>query len=76
MSVPFAGPAGHGIVLSGAADELRAFVDRTGIPVVTTLLGIGALPASHPLAFGMIVITGIANLVYIVLRSRAERWIK
>jgi acetolactate synthase-1/2/3 large subunit len=52
--------AGHGILLSGAADELRAFVDRTGIPVVTTLLGIGALPASHPLAFGMIGMHGEA----------------
>lgn len=30
----------------------------------------------YAIAFGMIVITGIANLVYIVLRSRAERWIK
>ena len=28
------------------------------------------------LAFGMIVITGLANLVYLVLRARAERWIK
>jgi putative spermidine/putrescine transport system permease protein len=30
----------------------------------------------YALAFGMIVITGIANLIYIVLRSRAERWLK
>jgi putative spermidine/putrescine transport system permease protein len=30
----------------------------------------------YALAFAMIVITGIANLVYIVLRARAERWIK
>ena len=30
----------------------------------------------YAIAFGMIVITGIANLVYIVLRARAERWIK
>ncbi|MFO1151499.1 MAG: ABC transporter permease subunit [Alsobacter sp.] len=30
----------------------------------------------YAIAFGMIVITGIANLIYIVLRSRAERWLK
>jgi acetolactate synthase-1/2/3 large subunit len=45
--------AGHGIILSGAYDALRAFAERTGIPVITTLLGISALPESHPLALGM-----------------------
>lgn len=30
----------------------------------------------YALAFGMIVITGIANTIYIVLRSRSEKWIK
>ena len=30
----------------------------------------------YALAFGMIVITGIANFIYIWLRTRAERWIK
>ena len=30
----------------------------------------------YAIAFGMIVVTGIANIVYIVLRTRAERWIK
>ncbi|MBD3763579.1 MAG: ABC transporter permease subunit [Rhodobacterales bacterium] len=30
----------------------------------------------YAIAFGMIVLTGIANLVYIVLRTRAERWLK
>lgn len=30
----------------------------------------------YALAFGMIVITGISNAVYVVMRSRAERWIK
>jgi acetolactate synthase-1/2/3 large subunit len=45
--------AGHGIVLSGAYAELRALAERTGIPVITTLLGISGLPASHPLYLGM-----------------------
>ena len=45
--------AGHGVILSGAYDELRALAERTGIPVITTLLGISALPESHPLHLGM-----------------------
>ncbi len=45
--------AGHGIILSGAYDALRAFAERTGIPVVTTLLGISAFPESHPLSLGL-----------------------
>jgi acetolactate synthase-1/2/3 large subunit len=45
--------AGHGVVLSGAEAELRALAEKTGIPVVTTLLGIGSLPETHPLSLGM-----------------------
>jgi putative spermidine/putrescine transport system permease protein len=30
----------------------------------------------YALALGMIVITGIANVIYIVVRARAERWLK
>jgi acetolactate synthase-1/2/3 large subunit len=45
--------AGHGIVLSSAYNELRAFAEKTGIPVITTLLGISAFPESHPLHLGM-----------------------
>jgi acetolactate synthase-1/2/3 large subunit len=45
--------AGHGVLLSDATAELRALAERTGIPVVTTLLGISAFPDSHPLHLGM-----------------------
>jgi acetolactate synthase I/II/III large subunit len=45
--------AGHGVILSGAFQVLRVLAERTGIPVITTLLGISALPESHPLALGM-----------------------
>jgi acetolactate synthase-1/2/3 large subunit len=45
--------AGHGVILSGAYDELRQLAERTGIPVITTLLGISAFPESHPLHLGM-----------------------
>jgi acetolactate synthase-1/2/3 large subunit len=52
--------AGHGVLLSGASRELRAFAERTAIPVAMTLLGIGALPASHPLNLGMMGMHGEA----------------
>jgi acetolactate synthase-1/2/3 large subunit len=45
--------AGHGIVLSNAYDELRAFAEKTNIPVITTLLGLSAIPEQHPLFIGM-----------------------
>ena len=45
--------AGHGVILSDAYDELRELAERTGIPVITTLLGISAFPESHPLHLGM-----------------------
>ena len=52
--------AGHGILLSGAMAEVRELVDRTGIPVTLTLLGLGAFPASHPLNLGMMGMHGEA----------------
>jgi acetolactate synthase-1/2/3 large subunit len=45
--------AGHGILLADAYEELRALAERTGIPVITTLLGISGFPESHPLHLGM-----------------------
>jgi acetolactate synthase I/II/III large subunit len=52
--------AGHGILLSGAMQELRDFAERGSIPVAMTLLGIGGLPASHPLNLGMMGMHGEA----------------
>ena len=45
--------AGHGVILANAEDELLRLVDGAQIPAVTTLLGIGALPETHPLCLGM-----------------------
>jgi acetolactate synthase-1/2/3 large subunit len=45
--------AGHGIILSNAYDELKAFAEKTTIPVITTLLGLSAFPDTHPLFIGM-----------------------
>jgi len=54
--------AGHGIILSGAMDEVRTFAEKTNIPVGLTLLGLGAFPASHPLSLGMMGMHGEAWL--------------
>src|SRR5271169_4342424 len=52
--------AGHGIIISGAMQEVREFAERAGIPVALTLLGIGAFPAPHPLNLGMMGMHGEA----------------
>lgn len=45
--------AGHGIVESGAEQEVLAFAEARQIPIASTLLGLGAIPAEHPLSLGM-----------------------
>ncbi|MBC8163156.1 MAG: biosynthetic-type acetolactate synthase large subunit [Roseiflexaceae bacterium] len=45
--------AGNGVQMSGGVAELRELAERTGIPVITTLHGIGAFPEDHPLSIGM-----------------------
>ncbi len=52
--------AGHGIMLSGATDVVRRFAERANIPIAMTLLGIGGIPASHPLNLGMMGMHGEA----------------
>jgi acetolactate synthase-1/2/3 large subunit len=44
---------GHGVILSDAYDEVRALAERTGMPVITTLLGISGFSEAHPLHLGM-----------------------
>ncbi len=45
---------GQGVIIARAEKELRAFVEKTGIPAAWTLLGLSALPTSHPLNVGML----------------------
>ncbi len=52
--------AGGGVIYSDAADELRRFVEATGIPVGMTQAGTGSLVWSHPLNLGAIGATGTA----------------
>lgn len=42
--------AGGGVVMSDASSQLRELAERLQIPVATTLMGIGAMPADHPLS--------------------------
>ncbi len=46
--------AGGGVHLSDAAKELRDFAHKCGIPVVSTLMGLGVMPTDDPLYFGMV----------------------
>jgi acetolactate synthase I/II/III large subunit len=52
--------AGHGIILSDATDLVRQLAERAHIPIAMTLLGIGGIPASHPLNLGMMGMHGEA----------------
>ena len=52
--------AGHGILKSGAMDDVRTLAERAQVPVAMTLLGIGSLPAAHPLNLGMMGMHGEA----------------
>jgi acetolactate synthase-1/2/3 large subunit len=45
---------GQGVILSGAEDLLKQFVEKTGIPAASTLLGLSALPSDHPNFMGML----------------------
>src|SRR5664280_96569 len=52
--------AGHGIIESGAMEQVRTLAERAQIPVALTLLGLGAFPASHALNMGMMGMHGEA----------------
>ncbi|WP_394828449.1 biosynthetic-type acetolactate synthase large subunit [Pendulispora albinea] len=52
--------AGHGIVRAEATGLLLELVERTGIPVASTLLGLGGFPATHPQSLGMMGMHGEA----------------
>ena len=44
---------GGGIIKAGASEALKSFAEMANIPVITTLMGRGAIPDSHPNALGM-----------------------
>src|SRR5438034_595143 len=52
--------AGHGVMQSGAERQVIELAERAQIPIAVTLLGIGGVPASHPLNLGMMGMHGEA----------------
>ena len=57
---------GGGVVASGAADELREFAAKTGIPVAMTVHGLGAIPSDHYLSLNMLGMHGTVYANYAV----------
>ncbi len=51
--------AGGGIITSNASEELRNFVQKTNIPITTTLMGLGCFPEEESLALGMLGMHGL-----------------
>lgn len=45
---------GGGVLLSSAEKEIREFSEKYGIPVVSTMMGIGVMPSEHPMFYGMV----------------------
>jgi acetolactate synthase-1/2/3 large subunit len=58
--------AGGGVINGGAARELAEFAQLFGIPVVTTLMGIGAVDTTGPLSMRMLGMHGAAFANYAV----------
>ena len=58
--------AGGGIIASGAAPHLRAFAERTGIPVALTVHGLGGFPGDHFLCLQMLGMHGTVYANYAV----------
>ncbi len=45
---------GQGVILGEAEEEFQSFIEKAGIPSAWTILGLSALPTSHPLNVGMV----------------------
>ncbi|MDA2933840.1 biosynthetic-type acetolactate synthase large subunit [Acidobacteria bacterium AH-259-D05] len=58
--------AGNGTICANASEELREFVEKTGIPIVMTVLGLGVFPSNHPLCFDMLGMHGAFYANYAV----------
>ena len=45
---------GQGVILGKAENEFKQFIEKTGIPAASTILGLSAVPTDHPLHVGML----------------------
>ncbi len=61
--------AGGGVIISGAEKELIKLAERNGIPVTTTLTGLGGFPEAHPLSLKMLGMHGSAYANYAIMDS-------
>ena len=61
--------AGGGVIISGACKELKKFVEKTGIPITFTLMGLGSLDVEHPLSLGMLGMHGTKYANYAVVEA-------
>ncbi|NWF93168.1 MAG: biosynthetic-type acetolactate synthase large subunit [Syntrophaceae bacterium] len=61
--------AGGGIISSNASKELTLLAERLGIPVTTTLMGLGGFPGDHPLFLGMLGMHGTYHANMAVMES-------
>jgi acetolactate synthase-1/2/3 large subunit len=61
--------AGGGVIASNASAELVDFATQLGIPVATTLMGIGCIPGDHPLNLGMLGMHGTEYANFAITES-------
>jgi acetolactate synthase-1/2/3 large subunit len=60
---------GHGVLRGQASSLVQELVEKTGIPVASTLLGLGGFPATHPLSLGMMGMHGEAWVNHAIQES-------
>jgi acetolactate synthase-1/2/3 large subunit len=61
--------AGHGVIQANAREQVLALAERLQIPIATTLLGLGGMPATHPLQLGMMGMHGEAWVNHAIQQS-------
>lgn len=61
--------AGRGIILSGTGDHLLEFLDKSNVPMVSSLLGISAVHDGHPLYFGRAGMHGESHTNHMLARA-------
>ena len=61
--------AGGGVITAKASEIMTSFAEKCGIPVVTTLMGIGAIAGDHPLYLGMLGSHGVFPANYAVNKT-------
>lgn len=61
--------AGGGVIISNAAKELKELAIKAGIPVTTTMMGLGAFPETHKLSLGMLGMHGTVYANYAIMET-------